>query len=646
LILGGSGLASPATTTCNAGSYTFLSWTLTNGEGSKIVTVSQTDATGNPETTLQRTFSFVVPAWRQEAYIKASNSGQNDLFGNSVFVSGDSLAVGAWGESSNQRTITNGTTASADNSATSSGAVYVYRRSGTIWVQEAYVKAANADAGDNFGSSVSLSGDSLAVGARGESSSQSTITNGTTASADNSASRSGAVYVYSRIGTNWVQEAYIKAVNADSADDFGFKVSLSGDTLAVGALGESSNQTTISNGGMASAENGSPFSGAVYIYRRSGSNWAQEAYVKAANSESGDIFGYSVSLSGDTLAVASPDEDSNQTTITNGTTASAANSAPKSGAVYVYRRSGAIWAQEAYIKAANAESEDTFGVSVSLSGDSLAVGADGEDSNQTTITNGATPSADNSAAMSGAVYVYRRIGNTWAHESYLKAANAESNDWFGISVSLSGGTLAVGAYLEDSHQTTITNGGAASADNSANESGAVYVYLRSDSSWTQEAYIKAANSGVRDLFGGSVSLSGDTLAVGAVGESSNQTTITNGSTASSDNSSAGSGAAYIYRFSGRMFDPDVRVSGHTTNSITVDWHSNLGTATQVKVAPAVVGMGSPAANCSDAGAIILAPGVKSYTFSGLSVNTKYGFRICAWTGTNASEGATVWSDIP
>ncbi|HRG75568.1 MAG TPA: FG-GAP repeat protein, partial [Leptospiraceae bacterium] len=139
---------------------------------------------------------------------------------------------------------------------------------------------------------------------------------------------------------------------------------------------------------------------------------------------------------------------------------------------------GSTWAQEAYIKAPNANGGDAFGISVSISVDTIAVGARNEDSNQTTITNGTTASADNSAADAGAVYVFKRTGTTWAQEAYLKSPNAEANDWFGYPVSISGDTIAVGAMQEDSNQTTITNGTNASTDNSASNSGAVYVFRK------------------------------------------------------------------------------------------------------------------------------------------------------------------------
>ena len=497
--------------------------------------------------------------WAQEAYVKAANADWFDQFGSDISVSNDTMAVGAKMESSNQSTITNGDTASTDNSLSNTGAVYVYRRNGTTWAQEAYIKAVNRGFNDEFGYSVSLSNDTLAVGARGEASNQTTITNGTTASGNNSAANAGAVYVYhresigdmnqdsvdERVGIH--QQAYIKAANAEAGDEFGMSISISGDTLAVGARGEDSNQTTITNGTTASSDNSATEAGAVYVYKRTGTTWSQEAYLKAANAEAGDEFGREVSLSGDTLAVGAPGEASNQTTITNGTTASSNNSAIRAGAVYVYKRGGTTWAQEAYIKAANTEAVENFGKSVSVAGDTLAVGAPGEDSNQTTITNGTTASGDNSAYWAGAVYVYKRTGTTWAQEAYIKAANAEAYDFFGASVTVSGDTLAVGASSESSNQTTITNGITASGNNSAADAGAVYVYKRTGATWAQEAYVKAANAEAGDYFGGSLSLYGDTLAVGASSEDSNQTTITNGTTASPDNSASNAGAVYVYK---------------------------------------------------------------------------------------------------
>ncbi len=487
----------------------------------------------------------------QQAYIKAVNNDAGDNFGGNgysraVAISGDTLVVGAYREESNQTTITNGTTASDYNYWTQAGAVYVYKRSGDSWLQEAYIKAANSDRSDYFGTSVAISNDTIAVGTQHEDSNQTTITNGTTASDNDSSTASGAVYVYRRTNNAWSQEAYIKAANNDSSDQFGIDVSISGDTIVVGAIGEDSNMTTITNGGWTSSDDSNSYSGAVYVYKRTDTSWALEAYIKAANNNANDKFGNSVAIAGDTIAVGASLEDSNQIIITNGTTASDDDSNANSGAVYVYKRSGVDWSQEAFIKASNNDAGDYFGTTVAISDDTIVVAAKYEKSNQITITNGTTASDDNSYNFSGAVYVYKRTGSLWEQEAYIKSANNDEGDYFGYSVAVLGDTILVGANSEDSNQTTITNGTAASYDNSSNNSGAVYVYKRTGSNWEQAAFIKASNNGNSDSFGGSVAISDNTIVVGASYEGSNQTSITNGANASGNNDNSQSGAVYVY----------------------------------------------------------------------------------------------------
>jgi uncharacterized Zn-binding protein involved in type VI secretion len=148
------------------------------------------------------------------------------------------------------------------------------------------------------------------------------------------------------------------------------------------------------------------------------------------------------------------------------------------GAVYVYKRTGNDWVQEAYIKSVNSNVNDNFGWSVSIDGDIIAVGAKLEDSSETTVTNGTTGSSNNDKSASGAVYVFTRNGSgIWAQDAYIKASNSEANDNFGDVVTVDGVTIAVGAKLEDSNQTTITNGTtAASSNNDNSSSGAVYLY--------------------------------------------------------------------------------------------------------------------------------------------------------------------------
>jgi hypothetical protein len=513
------------------------------GSGDSASTERDSSNTNNPEAPT----SALPTNWSAQAYVKAANADAGDNFAGSVDISGDTLVVGAQLEDSAQTTVTNGPGASLDNSAVSAGAVYVYVRTGNAWAQQAYIKAPNAEADDFFGVSLAISGDTLVVGSFGEDSSQTTITNSSTASADNASPGAGAAYVFVRTSNGtWVQQAYLKAPVTDSSDSFGTSVAISGNTIVVGAENEDSNQTTIRNDNTASADNSATRAGAAYVFVRDGSTWQQQAYLKAPNTDASDVFGKSVAISGETIVVGAPGESSNQTTISNGSTASADNTTIGAGAAYVFVRSGSTWSHQAYLKALNTDAQDSFGFAVAISGDSVVVGAFSEDSSQTTITNGSSASADNSAPSAGAAYVFVRNGSTWSQQAYLKAPNAEFGDSFGGQLAISGNTLVVAANTEDSSQTTITNGSTASADNSARSAGAAYVFVRSGSAWQQQAYLKAPNAQGGDLFGGSVAVSGNTIVVGAEREASNQNTITNGSTASADNSAPNAGAAYVF----------------------------------------------------------------------------------------------------
>ena len=524
-----------------------ISGSTTNASLSAVYTVNALNGTSIVAST---TLTLRFTQWIQEAYLKAPNADANDQFGISVSISGDTIIVGANTEDSNQTTITNGTLSSSNNLASASGAVYVFKRTGSTWANEAYLKAPNAEVDDFFGHIVSISDDTIVVGAYQEDSNETTITNGLAPIGINGATDSGAAYVFKRTGSTWVNEAYLKAPNVGIPDQFGASVSISGDTIVVGSIQESSSQTTITNGTTA-AGNGANNAGAAYVYKRTGSTWSNEAYLKAPNAGANDYFGFSVSISEDTILVGAVWEASNQTTITNGTTASSDNTAAKSGAAYVFKRTGSTWANEAYLKAPNAEGNatngDEFGYKVSISSDTAIVSAWREDSNQTTITNGTiTQASDIGANDNGAVYVFKRTGSTWVNEAYLKAPNSEAADFFGKSISILGDTIVVGANGEDSNQTTITNG-TTNAGNGASNTGAAYVFKRTGITWSNEAYLKASNSQTGDSLGSSVSISGDTIVVGAINEDSNQTTITNGSIVTDNNLATDSGAVYVFR---------------------------------------------------------------------------------------------------
>jgi hypothetical protein len=200
--------------------------------GTTMVPVAVTARSGLSKT-YQLVFDRGSSVLEQAVYGKASNAEAGDVFGISVALAGDTLAVGAYGEASGA------TGGQADNSAINAGAVYVFVRTGATWTQQAYLKAPNTGAGDLFGYSVALSGDTLAIGAPNESSGATGV-NPASGQADNSAIQAGAVYVFVRTGTTWTQQAYLKASNTGAGDLFGWSVALSGDTLAVGAVGEAS----------------------------------------------------------------------------------------------------------------------------------------------------------------------------------------------------------------------------------------------------------------------------------------------------------------------------------------------------------------------------------------------------------------------
>ena len=409
--------------------------------------------------------------WSQQAYIKASNTQTSDKFGFALALSGDgnTLAVGATLEDSNARGIGGN---QADNSADSAGAAYVFVRSGSTWSQQAYVKASNADAGDQFGWSVALSddGSTLAVGAQTEGSAATGV-NGN--EADNTAGDAGAVYVFARTGTTWTQQAYVKASNAQAGDRFGFSLTLSGDgnTLAAGSYDEDGSAKGV-NG---ASDEGAANSGAAYVFVRRGGTWTHEAYVKASNTVRNIAFGSAVALSrdGSTLAVGAVDE-TNLTRGIDGDQASTPDNAVSAGAIYVFGRTDGGWRQQAYVKSFNIGPTDLFGIRLALSGDGnvLAAGAPGQNGAGRGFS--AKPD-DFTAPESGAVYVFVRADGKWSQRGYIKAPNSDEYDQFGSAVALSGNgaVLAAASNGEDGGSKGV---GGNQNDNSVRDSGALFIF--------------------------------------------------------------------------------------------------------------------------------------------------------------------------
>ncbi|MDH5693697.1 MAG: FG-GAP repeat protein, partial [Gammaproteobacteria bacterium] len=446
----------------------------------------------------------------------------------------------AMGEASAATGVNNTDPGEGDNSlegagSVGAGAVYVFRYNEMSgWTQQAYIKASNTDAKDRFGWSIALSedGNILAVGTFNEGSSLTGAHNSPPWPDDNDAPSSGAVYMfrYSEI-TGWEQEAYIKASNAQAGDYFGEKLALSadGNTLAVGAWGEDGYGTGINNTdpGQFNDVGSFPDNGAVYVFRYDEIiGWEQQAYIKSSHIFQRDSFGESIALSadGNVLAVGTTRENSVGRGVYTSEPEELDDTHYTSGAVYVFRYTAMTgWVQEAYIKSSNSDIGDGFGRPIALSADgkTLAVSAYNENSGARGTSGTDAEQEDNSVSNSGAVYVFRYIESTgWTQQAYIKASNSDSLDNFGFRIALSadGNTLAVAALWEDSAATGLNGSETEQEDNSANNSGAVYLFRYSEAAaWVQQTYVKAPNTDAEDYFGRSIALSGDgsTLAVGA-----------------------------------------------------------------------------------------------------------------------------------
>lgn len=457
-------------------------------------------------------------------YFKAINADAGDIFGQSVAISGDgkTIAVGAPDEDSANRFQPN------NNSRSNSGAVYIYRLVDDIWVFRDYIKPNVFDAEDKFGLNLVLSddGNTLAVSTLYEDSSATGI-NGDMF--NNAAINSGAAYVFRYYAGGWVQEAYIKASNTDADDRFGSALALSadGNTLAVSAPYEDSNATGI-NGNQ--SDNSNLNSGAIYLYRFGLGVWTQQAYIKHDKTDSHQIiFGQVVDLSadgntlvsgimwddngvgnsgsvsifrfvsgawsqqanlmpshrgqddrfgaavrissdGNIVAIGAYWEASNATGVDGDPSD---NSAPNSGAAYIYEFDGTTWVHQAYFKASNTQSNSRFGNNLALdaSGEILVVGALLEGSN----ARGFDGDQNNDSALnSGAAYIFERRAGLWQQTRYVKSSNTDSGDNFSrMSISNDGSQLVISGVNEDSSAGGIDGN---QADNSAPDAGAVYLF--------------------------------------------------------------------------------------------------------------------------------------------------------------------------
>jgi hypothetical protein len=324
--------------------------------------------------------------------------------------------------------------------------------------EEAKLTASDGDLGDAFGLSVSIDGDTVVVGAIGD---------------DDQGIVAGSAYVYTRSGTSWseqqkllgssttagdnfgrsvsIEQAALTASDPAEGDIFGWSVAIDGDTVVVGASYDDDNGLD---------------SGSAYVFTRSGTRWSQEAKLTASDGASGDWFGDSVAIGGDTVVVGSPYHDTSST---------------DTGSAYVFTRSGTTWSQQAKLTASDAAADDALGGSVSIDGDTIIAGAYGANS-------------------TGAAYAFTRSGTTWSQQAKLTASDGGNHDQFGLSVAIQDDIAVIGARLDDD------NGG---------DSGSTYIFVRSGTSWSETDKILASDGAAYDWFGYAVSLDDDTAVIGA-----------------------------------------------------------------------------------------------------------------------------------
>lgn len=344
----------------------------------------------------------------QQAKLTARDGGSGDLFGFAVAISNSTAIVGAFNKGPG-----------------GAGAAYAFVRSGTTWTQQAELKASDAAASDQFGTSVAISGSTAVIGAYKKD------------------SGAGAAYIFVRSGTTWTQQARLTASDRAAGDGFGASVAISGSTVVVGATYHLNAH------------------GAVYVFVLSGTTWTQQVELTASDGAFNDNFGLSVGISGSTTVVGARFKNSN------------------AGAAYVFVRSGTKWTQQAELTASDSAANDYFGISVAISGTTLVIGADGK------------------ASRTGAAYVFTGSGASWTQQVKLIASDGIANDNFGIFVALSSSVAVVGA------------------PGKAANTGVAYVFVRSGIAWSQLAKLTASDGAANDQFGTSVAVSGTSGIAGA-----------------------------------------------------------------------------------------------------------------------------------
>lgn len=367
-------------------------------------------------------------AWTHQARLTANDGEDEDQFGAAVAVEDGTAIIGAPAD--------NGTFANQ-------GSAYVFTRNGVLWGGRQRLTGSNPAANDFFGNSVAIDGETALVGAYLRF-----------------ADDLGIVYVFDRLPTGWTETTTIGSIHRGAGAHFGISVALSGDRAVIG-------------GSLGLFEPG-PDQRSAWVFLRLGRDFFQVRQLGPELGSVDDRFGYSVALDGDTVLVGAHRGDV---------------SATDQGAAYTFVMHDNQHVQQQKLIDQEGEKSDYLGVAVALSGDTLVVGAEGDD-----VGNNANQ---------GSASVYTRSGTVWTLQKKITAGDGAARDFFGCSVAISGDTLVVGARYDEVGNNT--------------DQGSAYVFTRTGTVWTFQQQLKAgANDGAaNDNFGGSVAISGETVVVGA-----------------------------------------------------------------------------------------------------------------------------------
>ncbi len=340
-------------------------------------------------------FTRSATGWSEQQKIQASVKHASDFFGHCVSISedGNTVIVGAHLN---------------DDGGTDSGSAYIFTWSGTTWSEQQKIQASDKLGGDYFGYAVAISsdGNTAIVGAY--------RANGGT----------GAAYIFTHSGTDWSEQAKIQSANPQANAYFGGVISISNDGNTV--IVSENARDILRYDGRTLVD-----SGAAYIFTRSGTDWSQAELLRAGlyDPSAYDYFGSSVSISGDgNTAIVGAYRDNSRT-----------------GAAYIFTRSGTSWSEQAKIVGANMASQPYFGYTVSIS-----------DDGNTVVVAAYADFNDTGYVRSGTAYIFTRSGTSWSQEEKLYPMFVTNDQYFSIvSISGDGNTIAVGAYGENSYTGTV-----------------------------------------------------------------------------------------------------------------------------------------------------------------------------------------------